>query len=87
MQVALGHKTFLRCGKDRVAVLLGATGEYIEVDTSTEKLSRWRVALPSGLGEKTNGFAVTEEGRRFVGLSDFSEQDNHEDDWIVRIES
>jgi hypothetical protein len=76
MQVALGHKTFLRCGKDRVAVLLGATGEYIEVDTSTEKLSRWRVALPSGLGEKTNGFAVTEEGRRFVGLSDFSEQDN-----------
>jgi len=76
MQIAHPGKTFLRCGKDRVAVLLGATAEYIEIDTSTEKLSRWRVALPSGLGEKTSGFAVTEEGRSFVGLSDFSDQDN-----------
>jgi hypothetical protein len=76
LRIAHPDKTFLRCAKDRVAVLLGATGAYIEVDTSTEKLSRWRVALPSGLGEKTNGFAVTEEGRSFVGLSDFSDQGN-----------
>jgi hypothetical protein len=76
LQIAHPGKTFLRCGKDRVAVLLGITAEYIEIDTSTEKLSRWKVALPSGLGEKTNGFAVTEEGRSFVGLSDFSDQDN-----------
>jgi hypothetical protein len=76
MQVGRPDKTFLRCGKDRVAVLLGATAEYIEIDTSTEKLSRWKVALPPGLSEKTNGFAVTEEGRIFVGLSDFSDQDN-----------
>jgi hypothetical protein len=76
MQVSRPDKTFLRCGKDRVAVLLGATSEYIEIDTSTEKLSRWKVVLPSGLGEKMSGFAVTEEGRSFVGLSDFSDQDN-----------
>ncbi len=76
MQIVHPGKTFLRCGKDRVALLLGATAEYIEVDTSTGKLSRWKVALPSGLGEKTNGFAVTEEGRSFVGLSDFSDKDN-----------
>jgi hypothetical protein len=78
MQVALSHKTFLRCGKDRVAVLLGATGEYIEVDTSSERLTRWRVALaqPSGISEKISGFAVTEEERCFVGLSDFNDQDN-----------
>jgi len=76
MQISRPDKTFLRCGKDRVAVLLGATGEYLEIDTSTEKLSRWKVVLPLGLGEKTSGFAVTEEGRSFVGLSDFSDQDN-----------
>jgi hypothetical protein len=76
MQVSRPDKTFLSCGKDRVAVLLGATAEYIEIDTSTEKVTRWKVVLPSGLGEKTSGFAVTEEGRSFVGLSDFSDQDN-----------
>jgi hypothetical protein len=76
MQVARPDQTFLRCGKDRVAVLLGATAEYIEIDTSTEKLLRWKVALPPGLGEKTSGFAVTEEGRSFLGLRDFSDQDN-----------
>ena len=76
MQVARPDKTFLRCGKDHVAVLLAATAEYIEIDTSTEKLSRWKIVLPPGLGEKTSGFAVTEEGRSFVGLSDFSDQDN-----------
>jgi hypothetical protein len=72
MQVARPDKTFLRCGKDRVAVLLGATAEYIEIDTSTstEKLSRWKVALPSGLGKKTTGFALTDEGASFVSLSD-----------------
>jgi hypothetical protein len=76
MQVSRPDKTFLRCGKVRVAVLLGATAEYIEIDPSTEKLSRWKIALPPGLGKKTSGFAVTEEGRSFVGLSDFSDQDN-----------
>ncbi len=56
LRVSHPDKTFLRCGKDRVAVLLGATGEYIEVDTSSEKLTRWRVALglSSRIGEKTS---------------------------------
>jgi hypothetical protein len=70
MQVARPDQAFLRCGKDRVAVLLGAIAEYIEIDTSTEKLSRWRVVLPLGFHGKARGFAVTEEGRSFVGLSD-----------------
>jgi hypothetical protein len=70
MEVARPNQAFLRCSKDRVAVLLGAVAEYIEIDISTEKLSRWRVALPQGFHGKARGFAVTEEGRRFVGLSD-----------------
>jgi hypothetical protein len=74
MQVARPDRTFLRCGKDRVAVLLGATGEYIEVDTSTEKVTRWRVVLPLGFHGKARGFAVTEDGRKFVGLGDHTDQ-------------
>jgi hypothetical protein len=69
LQIAHPGKTFLRCGKDRVAVLLWATAEYIEVDTSSGKLSRWRVGL-SEVGKKAVGFAATDEGRSFVGLSD-----------------
>jgi hypothetical protein len=70
LQIAHPGKTFLRCGKDRVAVLLWATAEYIEFDTSTEKLSRWKIKLPSGLEKKMIGMALTDEGRSFVGLSD-----------------
>jgi hypothetical protein len=72
-QIAHPGKTFLRCSKDRVALLLGATAEYIEVDTSTGKLSRWRVGL-SEVGKKTIGFALTDEGRSFVGLSDYCDE-------------
>ena len=32
--------------------------------------------MSSRIGEKLAGFAVTEEGRSFVGLSNFSDQDN-----------
>jgi hypothetical protein len=70
MQVARPDQAFLRCGKDRVAVLLGAIAEYVEIDTSTEKLSRSRVVLPLGFHGKARGFAVTDEGRSFVSLSD-----------------
>ena len=74
MQVARPDQTFLRCGKDRVAVLLGATAEYIEIDTTTEKVTRRKVVLPPGVHGKAGGFAVTEDGRKFVGLSDHADQ-------------
>jgi len=69
------RKSFLSCGKDRVSVLFWNDAQYIQVDTSSEKLTRWSVALPSGVRGRASGFAVTEEGRSFVGLSDYSEQD------------
>jgi hypothetical protein len=75
LQIAHPRKSFLRCGKDRVSVLFWTAGQYIEVDAVTEKLTRWRVAPPSGVRGRASGFAVTEEGRSFVGLSDHSEQD------------
>lgn len=75
LQIAHPRKSFLRCGKDRVSVLLWTAGQYIEVDTSSEKLTRWKVAVSSGPREKPSGFAVTEDGRSFVGLSDCCDQD------------
>ena len=75
LHVSAPRKSFLSCGKGRVSVLFWSAAQYIKVDTSTEKLTRWSVALPFGVGRRANGFAVTEDGRSFVGLGDFSAQD------------
>jgi hypothetical protein len=74
LQIVTPWKRFLRCGKDRVSVLLWPAAQYIQVDTSTEKVTRWKVALPSGVRGGDAGFAVTEEGRSFVGLGDHSDE-------------
>jgi hypothetical protein len=76
LNVSASRKSFLSCGKERVSVLFWSAAQYLQIDTSTEKLTRWRVAMLSGIRGKAGGFAVTEEGRSFVGLSDFSDQDN-----------
>ena len=75
LHVSAPGKSFLSCDKDRVSVLFWTAALYIQVETSSEKLTRWRVALPSGVRGRANGFAVTEEERSFVGLSDYSDQD------------
>ena len=62
-------KSYLRCGEDRVSVYVGPTAQYIEVDASTEKLTRWNVAMSSVVGSKTHGFALTEEGKIFVAFA------------------
>ena len=70
------RNSFLRCSKDRVSVLFWSAAQYLEVDASNGKLTRWNVALPSIVGAKANGFAVTEEGRIFVSFWGVSEPDN-----------
>jgi hypothetical protein len=63
--------SYLRCGKDRVSVYLGGpTAQYIEVDASTEKFTSWSVDTSSAVGPKTQGFAVTDEGKIFVAFAD-----------------
>ena len=62
-------RNYLRCGKDRVSVYLEPAAEYIEVDASTEKLTRWSVDMSSVVGSKTHGFAVTDEGKSFVAFA------------------
>jgi len=76
LQVSAPGKSFLRCSKDRVSVLFWPSAQYIQVDASSEKFTRWQVAVPSAVGRKATGFAVTEEGKIFVSLTDFSEADN-----------
>ena len=75
LQIAHPGKSFLRCGKDRVSVLFWTAGQYIEVDAATEKLTRWTVAASSGVGGRASGFALTEEGRSFVGFGNCCDQD------------
>jgi hypothetical protein len=75
LHIASSRKSFLSCGKDRVSVLFWSAAQYIEVDAASEKLTHWSVGLSSGIRGSANGFAVTEEGRSFVGLSDHSDQD------------
>lgn len=67
--------SFLHCGKDGVSVLLWSFLQYIEVDAATEKLTRWTVDPSLEVPRRANGFAVTEEGRSFVGVEDFCDQE------------
>jgi len=60
---------YLRCGKDRVLIYLAPAAQYIEVDASTERLTRWSVDMSSVVGSNTRGFAVTDEGRIFLAFA------------------
>lgn len=67
--IASPMKSYLRCGKNRVSVYLAPAAQYIEVDASTEKLTRWSVDMSSVVGSNTRGFAVTDEGRIFLAFA------------------
>jgi hypothetical protein len=62
-------ESYLRCGKDRVSVYLAPTAQYIEVDASTKKVTRWSVDMSSVVGSNSRGFAVTDEGRIFLAFA------------------
>ena len=71
---AIMSKSYLACVKDRVVAYFG-TSEYAEVD-SGGKVQRRKVANAGGLGKPTRGFAVTEDGRMFVGYQTESDRDD-----------
>lgn len=78
LQVSAAPRSYLRCGEDRVSVYLPSAAQYIEVDASTGKLVRWSVDMPFGVGSRTHGFAVTDEGRIFVAFANYSSGPNGE---------
>jgi hypothetical protein len=70
LEVASGGESYLYCGSERVSVYLALSGQYIEVNTSTNKLSSWTIDLSSVIGEESRGFAVTDDHRIFVAFGE-----------------
>ena len=87
LQISAPGKSFLRCSKDRVSVLFWPSAQYIQADGSTEKFTRWQVVAPGAVGEKATGFAVTQEGKIFVSLTDFSEADKTRTNGLYELQA
>ncbi len=63
----------LRCTSDKVGLLNGGAGEYVEFDVSTNKLTISEIEpLPPVHETQISGFALTESGDVFVSLRDRS---------------
>jgi len=60
--------SYVRCGKNKVSVYLEFTKEYVEVDTATLALNRWKLDLDLTQYREGDGMAVTEDGRVYLGL-------------------
>lgn len=68
-EVTLRRQSYLHCGKERVSVYLALSGRYIEIDTSSKKVSHWEVDMSSVVASKdSKGFAVTDNRRIFVAF-------------------
>jgi hypothetical protein len=73
VQIVGMGKSYLHCGQDRVSVYFGPAAQYVEVETSSARLTRWNVDMASAVGLRTRGFAVTDEGRIFVAFTNDSD--------------
>jgi hypothetical protein len=60
--------TSVRCGKEKVSVYLSFTDEYVEVDTSSFELKRWKLDMTAMPREKAHDLAVTEDGRVYASF-------------------
>lgn len=61
--------TSVRCGKEKVSVYLSFTDEYVEVDTSSFELKRWKLDMTALPQEKAHNLAVTEDGRVYASFA------------------
>ena len=61
--------SFVRCGKNKVMAYLKFTDEYVEVDTKSFEVKRWKLDLsPAGHGKAT-GFGITDNGRVYASFA------------------
>lgn len=67
-EIVTPRDSYLHCGKDRVAVYLAPSAQYIEVNAS-DKVSRWKVDMSSVIGDEPRGFAVTDDQSIFVAFT------------------
>lgn len=61
--------SFLRCGKEKVSVYLDFTDEYVEINTSSFNLHRWKLDGREVQQGKASGLAITDDGRVYASLS------------------
>lgn len=61
--------SLLRCGKEKVSVYLEFTDEYVEINTSSFAVNRWKIDETVVQGAKANGLAVTDDGRIYASFS------------------
>src|SRR5271169_5466653 len=71
-QIANPGRSYISCRKDRISVYLAPAAQYIQLDPGTQRLSRWNVDQSLVVASKSLGFAVTEEGKIFAALADYS---------------
>jgi hypothetical protein len=60
--------SYLRCGKEKISLYLKFTDEYVEVNTSSFELKRWKLDEAVVQQRKASGLAVTEDGRVYVSF-------------------
>ena len=60
--------SYVRCGKNKVSVYLRFTNEYVEVNTSSFEVKRWKLDEAVVQQRKANGLAVTEDGRVYASF-------------------
>lgn len=63
--------TFLRSGGNTVWVYINLTGQVVEINPSTDSEARFQVDMASQGNVNVRGFAVTDDGHLFAGLSEF----------------
>jgi hypothetical protein len=61
--------SFLRCGKDNVSVYLEFTDEYVEINSSSFELKRWKLDEATVQQGKASGLAITDDGRVYASFS------------------
>jgi hypothetical protein len=69
--------SYLRCGKDKISVYLKFTDEYVEVDTSSFELKRWKLDESAVEQGKAGGLAITEDGQVYAYFSAYGASGPH----------
>lgn len=65
---AFAERSRIQCGKNKIFAYLAPSGELVEVDSASDKATRWKVDVSPLEDGEVNGFAATEDGRIFVSV-------------------
>jgi hypothetical protein len=63
-----GFGSYVRCGKDKIAVYLRFTDEYVEIDTKSFEAKRWKLDLSPTDHGKASGLGITDDGHVYASF-------------------